>query len=188
MSTDKKINSVVQIQTGIYAQTQPIGDVYYIQARHFDEHKAFISTIKPELPYTEKLEKHLLKTGDVLIAAKGYDHFAVTFTAMDKPAAASSMFIVLRIINTTQLLPEFLTWFLNHPNTQSMLAVSSKGTALPSISKTDIGDLIIPIPSIKQQQNILKIQSLQLQANNIQKQISNLKNQYIQQSILNTLK
>ncbi|MFP5080120.1 restriction endonuclease subunit S [Pedobacter sp. JCM 36344] len=184
----KKINELVQMHTGVYAKPQLEGEVYYIQARHFDKNREFLASVKPDLPGDMKREKHYLTVGDVIVASKGYDHFAVAYKGVIKPAVASSMFIVLRIEKANMLLPDFLAWFINHSSTQNILLANSKGTSLPSISKVDIGNLEISIPLISQQQSIIKIQSLQKQAIGIQKQIGALKEQYIQQLILNTLK
>jgi restriction endonuclease S subunit len=111
----------------------------------------------------------------------------VAYKGIIKPAVASSMFIVLRIENTKQLLPEFLAWFVNNPNTQTILSGNAKGTALPSINKDDVGSLEISIPPLKHQESILKIQSLRKQEISIKKQMDDLREQYIQQIILNTI-
>jgi len=182
-----RIKNIVQLQTGIYAKPQPDADVYYIQARHFDRNREFITSVNPDLSLDQKLEKHFLQTGDVLVAAKGYDHFAVAYKGIVKPAVASSMFMVLRIKDRKRILPEYLAWFINHPSTQTILSGNSKGTSIPSLSKTDIGDLELTIPSIQKQECILNIQALRQRETMIQQQITQLREQYIQQSILNTL-
>ncbi len=178
---------MVQLQTGVYAKPQPDAEVYYIQARHFDRSRMFIPSVDPELCYDQKLEKHFLQVGDVLIASKGYDHFAIAYKGIVKPAVASSMFMVLRIKDRKRILPEYLAWFINHPSTQTLLSGNSKGTSIPSLSKTDIGDLKLTIPSIQKQECILKIQALRQRETTLQQQITQLREQYIQQSILNTL-
>ena len=184
----KKLSTLVNMQTGIYSKPQPNGQVYYVQARHFDDNKEFISSVKPDLELEPKLEKHYLQLGDVLVAAKGANHFAVAYKAIIKPAVASSMFIVLRIKDINILLPEFLTWFINNPTTQAILAGSEKGTSIPSINKGDIESLEISLPSVQKQQSILKIQALRQKEVSLQKQKDLLTEQYIHQIISNTLK
>lgn len=180
-----KIKDIVQIQTGIYEKPVAFGEVYYVQARHFDENRNFISTVTPELPLDNKLEKHFLQKGDVLVASKGYDHFAVAYEGIIKPAVASSMFIVLR--PKTEISPQYLAWFINHPNTQNILTGNSKGTALPSITKSDIGDLTISIPNLKIQETILKINELRKKEKTLKVGIENLKDVIIQNTILKYL-
>ncbi|ETZ22189.1 restriction endonuclease subunit S [Pedobacter sp. V48] len=183
----EKIRNIVQLQTGMYAKPQPNAEVYYIQARHFDRNREFILSVNPDLAFDKKIEKHFLQVGDVLVASKGYDHFAVTYKGIVRPAVASSMFMVLRMKDQKKILPEYLAWFINHPTTQTLLSENSKGTSIPSLNKIDIGDLELTIPSVKHQQSILKIQALRQREVKIQQQINQLREQYIQQSILNTL-
>lgn len=184
----KRLSALINLQTGIYTKPQPNGQVYYVQARHFDENKEFISSVKPDLELDIKLEKHYLQIGDVLVAAKGANHFAIAYKGIIKPAVASSMFIVLRIKNKKILLPEFLAWFINNPTTQSILAANEKGTSIPSINKGDLEALEISLPSLQKQQSILQIQSLRKQEVSLQKQMDDLREKYIHQLITSTLK
>ena len=167
---DKLITDIAQIQTGIYEKPKLMGEVFYVQARHFDSNRNFIDTVKPDLPNEAKLQKHFLQIGDVLVAAKGYDHFAVDYKGKIKPAVASSMFIILRLFDTSKILPEFLAWFINQANTQS-----------------DIGNLKITIPTIKKQKAILAIQALLKKEDAIRMKIKNLRALQIQHLILNEI-
>lgn len=180
----KKVHEVAQIQTGIWAKPVANGQVYYVQARHFNHNREFMHTV-PDLAMDTTISKHILQPGDVLIAAKGYDHFAVTYQGNIKPAVASSMFIVLRPQKI--LLPEYLTWYMNHPKTQYILSGNAKGTALPSLTKKDIGDLEILIPSIARQEIILKIETLRIREKQIKQQIATLTESRIQQLIFNAI-
>jgi len=184
----KILSTLVDMQTGVYTKPQPNGQVYYVQARHFDENREFIPSVKPDLELDSRLEKHYLQLGDVLVAAKGANHFAVAYKGIIKPAVASSMFIVLRIKNVDVLSSEFLAWFINNPTTQAILAGNEKGTSIPSINKGDLESLEIFLPSVQKQQSILKIQALRQKEISLQKQKDVLKEQYIHQIISNTLK
>jgi restriction endonuclease S subunit len=136
----------------------------------------------------DKLQKYFLRKGDVLVASKGYDHFAVAYKEIIKPAVASSMFIVLKIENKEQILPEFLVWFLNHPKTQTILSGTSKGTDLPSLRKNDIGDLEITIPTIQKQKAVLELHALRQKEKSLHQQIEILRETQLQQQLLNSIK
>ncbi len=58
------------------------------------------------------------------------------------------------------LLPEYLAWIINHPKTQNILSGSSKGTALPSVTKDDVGNLEILVPTIEKLRSVLKVYGL----------------------------
>ena len=103
-----------------------------------------------------------------------------------KPAVASSMFIVVKL-QDKKVLPAFLCWHINNKQTQKLLSDAAKGTALPSLSNSELGDLEIPIPSIEKQKLILLIDELYKQENKIKEQINLLREKQIQQQIINSL-
>lgn len=181
------INNIASIQTGVYIKPSADGQLYYIQARHFDNNRRFIPTVKPELPFDEKIEKHILQRGDVLVAAKGYDRFAVAYSGFPRPAVASSMFIVLRITKIDKLMPEYLAWFINHPKTQRILSGNSKGTALPSVTKDDVGNLEILVPPIAKQRSVLKVYELFQKERELKLKLDALLTSKIQQQIFNVI-
>lgn len=184
----KKVKDIAQIHTGIYSKTINSGDVYYIQSRHFNEKRELLSSVKPELLSDPKLQNHYLIPGDILIAAKGYDNFAVLYEGKIGLAVASSTFIITRLKDQNLILPEFLTWFINHFKTQQIIQGSAKGTALPSISKSVIGELEIPILPLNKQETILKIHKLSQKEKQIKEKMIYLQESIIQQQLLNALK
>ena len=183
----KIINQIAIIQTGVYAQTSSNGQFYYIQARHFDANRQFLKTVQPELRDDEKLIKHVLQKDDILVASKGYDRFAVICKDLPQPAVASSMFIVLHIKDIDIILPEYLAWFINHPKTQTILSGSSKGTALPSVTKDDVGKLEILIPSVEKQKSVLKVYYLFQKERQLRLKLDTLSTSKIQQQIFNAI-
>ena len=130
--------------------------------------------------------KHILDKGDVIFAAKGSKNFAAMRRSRFPLAVASTSFFVLRI-NSDKLLPEFLTWYLNQPDTISSLKGEAKGTAIPSISKTSLEDIEIPVIPVEKQQLILKIDKFRKKQKKITQEIMSLKDELIQQQILKSL-
>lgn len=132
----------------------------------------------------------MLQHGDILFAAKGNKNFATIYERQNGLCVASSTFMVIRINPDSKdtISSEFLAWNINHPATQWWLKNNAIGSALPSISKVTLLEMEVTIPSIEKQNAILKINALRKQEQNIQHQLSNLKEQYIQQLLLTSLK
>ncbi|MCK9424306.1 MAG: restriction endonuclease subunit S [Bacteroidales bacterium] len=183
----KRICDIASIQTGIYAKPDPVGEVLYIMGRHFNSDKKIDPAIQPELQLNDKTKKHLLRTGDILVASKGYNLFSIVFHPLKYPAVASSMFIILKLHDPQIILPEYLAWHLNHPKTQKILSGSSKGTALRSITKDIIGNLEIPIPPVQKQRALLNAMSLLAREAQLKSKIENLKNSIIQHQLLSVI-
>ena len=180
------LKHITSIQTGVFAKLIQKGKVVYLQAKHFDENGVISKTLYPDLDANAKIEKHLLKKGDILFAAKGSKNFAACYDN-DKPAVASTSFFVIRL-NDKNVLPEYLTWFLNHPSTQALLKAQAIGSSIASISKSVLSELKIPIPNIQKQELILRIFKLRNKEKNLKQQIENLREKEIQNLIINAIK
>ncbi len=159
----------------------------YLQSRHFDEYGQLHTVLHPDLPAKDVPEKHLLKDGDVLFAAKGTKNFAAVFEHHNEPAVASTSFFVIRM-NDSKVLPAYLAWFLNNPGTQQLLKGQAIGTSIPSISKQVLEDLEIPVPAIETQNAILQITKLRNKEKALKQQIETLRENQIQQQIINAIK
>jgi restriction endonuclease S subunit len=85
-------------------------------------------------------------------------------------------------------LPGYLTWFLNHPDTQVLLKGHARGTSMASISKAVLAELEIPIPNIQKQELVLKIFKFRNKEKNLKQQIETLREKEIQHLLINAIK
>jgi restriction endonuclease S subunit len=181
------IKDITNIQTGLFAKPSDKGEVVYLQSKHFDENGKLLGELHPDLLANSISEKHFLKDGDVLFAAKGTKNFAAVYENHNEPAVASTSFFVLRLTDKN-VLPEYLGWILNHPNTQYVIKDNARGTAIPSIRKSVLEDLEISIPSIEKQRIIIKLSALVKKENEIRMSILQQRKQLIEQQIFNAIK
>ncbi|MDR0802763.1 restriction endonuclease subunit S [Fluviicola sp.] len=183
----RHIYDITSIQTGVFAKPADTGDIVYLQAKHFDENGQLAAKLHADLSTSGISNKHILKYGDILFAAKGTKNFATAYEKHNLPAVASTSFFVLRLTDKN-VLPEYLAWFLNHPNTLTLLKAQAIGTSIPSISKQVLESLEIKIPNVETQQIILKIANLRKQEKKLNQQIEFLTDKKIQQQIINAIK
>lgn len=146
-----------------------------------------LAALHPDLMEDGISEKHLLRNGDVLFAAKGAKNFAVVFENHNKKAVASPSFFVIRQ-TSLELLPEYLAWFLNSHSTLTLLKSQAIGSSIPSISKHVLENLEIPVPSIQTQKTILEIHQLRIREKALRQDIEILREKQIQQQIINAIK
>jgi len=180
------LNHITTIQTGIFAKPVQKGEIVYLQLKYFDENGNLTDILYPDLNTNSKTDRHLLKKGDVLFAAKGTKNFAAWYENDEIPAVASTSFFVIRL-KEKNILPGYLTWFLNHPGTQLLLKAQATGTSIASISKTVLSELEIPIPAIRKQQLILNIYKLKNKEKKLKQQIETLRERKIQQQLINAI-
>jgi len=157
----KKLKDIASIATGIYEKSSPSGDTFYLQAKHFDDlgEFRFDALLSPEINMNDKLERHLLAEGDVLLTAKGDNNKACLYRNNIGQAVASSTFFVIRL-TAQDILPRFLQWYFNTSYMQSQFSGLSRGTHILSISKKMLMDVGVHLPPLKIQQQILDVQTL----------------------------
>ena len=167
------IKDITHIQTGLFAKPAGIGELVYLQSKHFDEYGQLHAVLHTDLTADGISEKHLLKDGDVLFAAKGTKNFAAVFENHNEPSVASTSFFVIRPTDK-KLLPQYLAWVLNSHTTQTLLKGQAIGTSIPSISKQVLENLEIAVPSIETQKAILQITKLRNKEKSLKQKIETL--------------
>lgn len=180
------IKDITNIQTGLYAKPAGIGELVYLQSKHFDEYGQLHSVLYPDLVAEGISEKHLLKDGDVLFAAKGTKNFAAVFENHNEPSVASTSFFVLRP-SDKKVLPQYLAWFLNNHTTQTLLKGQALGTSIPSISKQVLENLEMPVPDIKTQIAIVEISKLRNKEKSLKRDLEILRDKYLNQQLLKVI-
>jgi len=183
------LKHISSIQTGVFAKPNIGGDVVYLQAKHFSETGQLNAILHPDLMPDTVSAKHLLNKGAVIFVAKGTKNFAAVYD-LDIPAVASTSFFVIRINESYKhnIIPEYLAWWMNQSFSQTFLKAQAIGTSIVSISKVVLEELEITIPDIHKQELILKINTLRNKETELIKQLETLKEQQLQQQIINTLK
>ncbi len=183
----KLLKAITILNSGIYAKPNLPGEVFYVQARHFDEAGNFDRTLKPDLTLEGKIEKHLLQPGDILLAVKGYNNFAVQYQSPMAKAVASSVFIVIRIKDTRAITPDYLQWYLNHPQTKAWFRRQSRGTDLPSLTQESLENLELTVPSPQRQKTAVEMNALMKKAQGLQQRIDSLRDHRNQRLLLQAI-
>ncbi len=181
------LHHIASIQTGLFAKPGKEGEVVYLQSKHFDEDGRLLVTLHPDLPVGDISEKHILRPGDVLFAAKGTKNFAAVYESHNPPAVASTSFFVIRLRDKT-ILPAYLAWYLNSNKAQQELKAQAIGTGIPSISKQVLEMLELNVPTLEKQEAVLKISTLFEREKRIRIEIELLREHQIQQYIINAIK
>jgi restriction endonuclease S subunit len=177
-----KLSNIVQFQSGIYEKPDINADTLYLQAVHFTRSGSFNQTVVPQLKLNSKLEKHLLKEGDLLFAAKGLNNFAAVYQNSIGKAVASSSFIVIRIKEeqNQKIQPDYLAWYITHNKQIKLLHQQQWGTTIPSISMKQLGELEIDIPPVAIQKKIVAIHQLREKEKELATSIEEWKDKQIQ--------
>jgi len=182
----QRMDQIASVLSGIYAKPSMQGNAVYLQLRHFNESGQQDPLAKADLFVDEKMERHLLRDGDILFMAKGNRNVGVIYRNTSGKAVASSSFLVVRIRDQfrTSILPEYLAWFINHSRSQARIKSYAKGSGIPSVTLSGFSELEVWIPDVDTQRKILMIHELRTREKSLLANITALKDHYIQESLI----
>lgn len=125
-------------------------------------------------PRTQISENLLLKPGDVLFPNRGTRLTAHAFT-LDLPnVIVGAQFFVLRP-DPTQLLPDYLAWFLRGEKAAAHFTARRKGTLVQVLERNDLRELPVPIPPFPTQERIVELSTLGRRERQISERLTELK-------------
>lgn len=102
---------------------------------------------------------HLLKHGDILLTNRGHKNQGVLVDCEVSDTVAASHFFRIRP-KSLALSSDYLSWYLNQPAAQSILARYKKSSSIPLLSREGVENLPIPIPPLEEQEKIAAIGTL----------------------------
>ena len=102
-----------------------------------------------------------LREGDVIVVARGFNFFAAHIQDIPQgfQAVAAPAFFVLSKIHA-QILPEYLTWWLNQVPTQRYFEKSAEGAISKSLKRNALENTPVIIPPLEQQKHIVSLARL----------------------------
>ena len=163
-------NITLSTKYGPHLPTADTGPIKYLKATHFDEDNQLNAFTASYVSTEGKEDKFLLQESDIILAAKGFRHFAWTYDSSYGPCIASSLFYIMRI-DTQKVLSKYLTLCINAPKFQHKLKMIGLGASVPVIPKKELLRLKVEIPPLEQQQKIIRITNLIDQQIELEKQI-----------------
>jgi hypothetical protein len=183
--TNKKIclKDVARVFSGVYEKSSPVGEIACLQVK--DLLMQSPETTAMRIDYTPKLESYMLKKGDLLFAGKGLKYVCKVFD-IDIPSVPSTTLYAIRLYSEL-LSPDYLCWYLNHPNVVAAIKTKQAGTGTPLIHKPALENLEIIIPTMETQQLIIKLSELQKREEYLLKTIAEKRVRVTNQILFNEL-
>ena len=146
----RKLKDVAEIRQGLAFRSkvvhEPQGTVLVIQAKDLGDDGRIAPTNAARLSAVRFKPEQKLRFGDILLQARGVTYPVAMVDRDPGEAVAAAPLYVIRT-NIDVLYPGFLFQFLANPVTQSLLRNRATGTYVPQLSRAEIRDLEIPVPS-----------------------------------------
>ena len=179
-----KLGDVARILSGVYAKGNPTGKIACLQIK--DLQMSSPKTTAMRIEYAHKLDRYMLKKGDLLFAGKGTTYLCKVFN-LDIPAVPSTTLYSIRLLSSI-VSPEYLCWYLNHPRVVASIKTAQAGSGTPLIHKPTLENLEIIVPDQETQRLIVELSSLQNREKEILEAIAEKRIQITNQILINELK
>ena len=101
-----------------------------------------------------------VQVGDVLFAARGASQKAAVYRGELKEAVAGAQLTILRPLDPSALLPEFLVLYLVHGPAQKYMAENRTGSYIPLITKATLENMPMIVPPLEEQREMVAIHQL----------------------------
>jgi restriction endonuclease S subunit len=152
-----KLKDIAKLDVGLAFRTAPKtssnGNVSVIQMKDLGEDNLVNFDDLIQVNQGKLKEQYIAKKGDLIIRSRGLNNKAALVAKDCINTIVSAPLFILRIISS-EVLPEYLLFYLNQKSSQDYLAKCSKGSLVKMIGREDIENLTIKIPTLKQQKLI----------------------------------
>lgn len=181
------LHKLVELQPGVYLKkTAKDSRACLLSLGDFDEELNFLGA-ETYVEEEEVKEKYIIENHHVLFSSRmKFNAFRLPET--DGVFVASNSFIILKP-DVSKVLPDYLAWYLNHPETQQELRLMEQSTSrMPYISQKKLGDLPIDLPELAEQEDISRIYHLFKKEKEIAQKMMGKKEIYYQTLLMQYLR
>ncbi|MBW4647877.1 MAG: restriction endonuclease subunit S [Kastovskya adunca ATA6-11-RM4] len=155
------IGKVVKLsQYGLSIASDAEGSTPIIGMKNLVSGKVLLNDLAKVSIGQEDVEKFRLLPGDILLnRTNSYDLVGKVAIYDSNQLAVFASYLVRFQFNTSQILPEFVDYFLNsNPAQQRLKKLATKGVSQANINPTVFKEqFLIPVPSIQEQKRIAEI-------------------------------
>lgn len=164
--------------------------VNFLRVENIDNNNSInLSKVKyiSEETHNSFLKRSILKEKDILISIAGTLGRTAIVKKEDLPANINQAISFVRLIDNNKVLENFIVFYLNSPTIKDSLLSQVKVTAIPNLTLEIISDIKLPLPSLEEQQEIVRILDEVLGNENKVKELLELEERIdmLEKSILN---
>lgn len=177
-----ELRDVARIQSGYLSRervcSSPIGTHLLLQARDVSPHSGLQLNTAVRFKPERDADLYRVSCGDILLTARGQDHYAHLVDVNLDNVLASSVFYIIRPREEV-VLPGYLAWYLNQTDVQIAIETASSGTGIGYLARPAIEHLPIIVPLLEMQHRITEIMNLWRQQQNLQTRLDLKRKQLI---------
>lgn len=158
MIKNQKLKNIAEIISGYSFRVSvfdyPLGDTIFLQSRNLLKNMTLDLNTDLRLDFKGVKTKAFTKRNDILLGSKGNP--TVGYVESDDKILVSSSIYIIRV-NDQAVLPKFLAIYLDSTKGHNELNKITLGGYIKGISKTNLEELEIPIPSKDIQKKMISL-------------------------------
>ena len=180
-----RLEKIANIQVGYQArgriEEDLDGNYAIIRSQDFDDAGNLL--LSEAMRFSPKIDpqKYLVDAGDILVQARGQNHFAYLLENETNNTVASNSFYIVRIKEHNKVIPAYLAWWLNRTTVQAYFQQVRGVSTIPFISKADLQNTRIRIPPMETQESISKLVQLWQREQKLNQQLIEKKEMIVQE-------
>ena len=186
-----ELREIAEIQMGYSYRTKLInrklGNISVVQMKDLTDTGAIDTGNLVRTIHNKPDPRSFLLKNDIVFRSRGQNNSAAMIADNIRDTVLAAPLFRIRI-KRDSIIPGYVFWFINLPQTQAWLSSRREGSRGGMISKKSLEELEINIPSMETQTKILEFTYLQNKAEAITKKLLALKKNYYSNLLLNAAK
>ncbi len=186
----KYLNQISEIRSGYLfksgIRTEPEGSISVIQLKDVDERGNINFSAISKISLENISSQDFLMPDDVLFKAKTNRPTAAAVSRKLESTIATAHYFIIRL-NTVDVLPGYLAWYLNQRPAQIYFSKHAGGTRIQVITKQVLGNLEVVIPAKSIQEKVEKIYRLHFQERQLVDALKEKKHELISAQLMNVI-
>ena len=135
----------------------PAGDVAVIQMGNVNPDTGVDWATAKRVALPSKRSANFLAPGDVIFTTRGTRNFALALEQVPGKVVCSPHFFIMRVNDTSRMIPEFLAWQLNQRTAQEYFQREATGSYILNLRREVIENLSVGLPPLERQHAIMAL-------------------------------
>lgn len=181
-----QLGDVAQIRTGLILSRKQAKMDFEIKSTYkllslnnIDEDGMFIDENFQIFSSSDHLDEHYFtEKGDVIFRLS-YPYTAVYIDQDHSNLLIPSYFAIIKV-NKKQILPKFISWYLNTQSIKNELERAQAGTRILSTNQQTLKNLAIEVPTLSKQKALIEMYELHLREKQLYSKLIKEKEKYFQ--------
>lgn len=128
-------------------------------------------------------DRNFVKKGDLIFRTRGQNISSAVILEEPGLAIVAAPLMIIRVKNRNILLPEYLNWYISQRDAQIFLAKANQ-TNQKMICRKDLEELLVAIPSLDNQKNIVELASLSDQEQKLLTDLAEKRKQFTSKKLM----